>query len=147
MNTIKSIVLSLVVGMTLMFSGGASALEGALLGLTTGNPLVDTNPVGSCDYDPATEILTIETQPFFITFDAAATNINIITDVTGSYGADWDPLEISDTTAFTDDFISCTGCALQVDTFVPVPAAVWLFGSGLFGLIGVGARNRARRTS
>jgi len=28
-------------------------------------------------------------------------------------------------------------------TVVPVPAAVWLFGSGLLGLIGIARRNKA----
>lgn len=47
--------------------------------------------------------------------------------------------------AFKKDFISCNNCTLLVDTFVPVPAAVWLFSSGLVGLIGVGARKRRER--
>lgn len=64
----------------------------------------------------------------------------------GTFGQIWDPLLINDMTAFTSSFVSCaSGCPLQVDTFVPVPAAAWLFGSGLLGLAGVGARRRGKR--
>jgi hypothetical protein len=35
-----------------------------------------------------------------------------------------------------------TGCNATMDTFVPLPSAVWLFGSGLISLFGVGARLR-----
>lgn len=42
---------------------------------------------------------------------------------------------------------SCSDCMNSIDDFgfsaVPVPAAAWLFGSGLVGLIGV-ARRRLR---
>ena len=61
----------------------------------------------------------------------------------GTFGGAWDPLEINDMTAFTSSFVSCDGfCPVLVDTFVPVPAAVWLFGSGLLGLIGTGMRRK-----
>ncbi len=63
----------------------------------------------------------------------------------GSYGGEWDPLAINDMTAFQSSFTSCTNCALKVDTFVPVPAAVWLFGTGLLGLVGVGIRRRGQK--
>ena len=33
--------------------------------------------------------------------------------------------------------------SLAVDTVVPIPAAIWLFGSGLIGLIGVARRKKA----
>lgn len=38
-----------------------------------------------------------------------------------------------------------TGCNATMDTFVPLPAAVWLFGSGLLGLFGAGAYSRKAR--
>ena len=44
-----------------------------------------------------------------------------------------------------DVFISSDGYAvLSATTVVPVPAAVWLFGSGLIGLIGIARRKGAR---
>lgn len=50
------------------------------------------------------------------------------------------------TSPFKQSF-SCTAgnCTSQLDTYVPVPAAVWLFGSGLLGLFGVATRRRATR--
>ncbi|MEE8428397.1 MAG: hypothetical protein V3S33_02705 [Gammaproteobacteria bacterium] len=68
-------------------------------------------------------------------------------DNIGSFpGGSWDPQDDnSNTTAFLQDFRSCdTGCDVLLQTFVPVPAAIWLFGSGLLGLTGVGMRNRRR---
>jgi len=46
--------------------------------------------------------------------------------------------------AYTIEFGSVTGEILGVDLApVPVPAAVWLFGSGLIGLVGVARRKKA----
>ncbi len=50
----------------------------------------------------------------------------------------WDPSS-NNNPAFWQRSFSATG---NVDTFVPVPAAIWLFGSGLVGLAGF-ARRRA----
>ena len=47
-------------------------------------------------------------------------------------------------TSFTDTTaIDTFGAALVRETVVPVPAAVWLFGSGLLGLIGIARRKKA----
>ncbi len=59
------------------------------------------------------------------TFDLAGSGI--------SAGVDWDPLANGNPAFFGSDFSGTVGSA---DTFVPVPAAVWLFGSGLLGLFG-----------
>ena len=46
-------------------------------------------------------------------------------------------------TAWTVSFVTSQGNIWGVDmTLVPVPAAVWLFGSGLLGLVGVARRRR-----
>ena len=58
---------------------------------------------------------------------------------------------ISTTTPFTQSFSSCsgsTGCAQPtLDTVVPLPAAAWLLGSGLAGLLGVAGRRRDVRAA
>ena len=54
------------------------------------------------------------------------------------------PLNLAGT-AFTVEFTGAFGELMAVDLVIsqiPVPAAVWLFGSGLIGLVGV-ARRRA----
>lgn len=50
-------------------------------------------------------------------------------------GAGFDPTDAT----WTFSTISATGYSMSVAT-VPVPAAVWLFGSGLLGLVGVARR-------
>lgn len=59
-----------------------------------------------------------------------------------------DPLTTVDQAAFTDGkFMIDTGTGtvsyVGAVSAVPVPAAVWLFGSGLLGLIGIGRRKKA----
>ena len=56
---------------------------------------------------------------------------------------------VSNTNGISSIHISDTGNAFEVDhlqygiSSVPVPAAVWLFGSGLLGLVGVARRKKA----
>ncbi len=50
-----------------------------------------------------------------------------------------DPLNIT-----LPEGVTFTSASGQFLTAVPVPAAGWLFGSGLMGLVGVGLRNRSR---
>ena len=71
--------------MTLLLSGTAFALEGGLLGLTTGAPLINTAPIGDCGYVAGTPgTLTIETQPFNIVFDGlGGTNSNGVANPAG----------------------------------------------------------------
>lgn len=57
------------------------------------------------------------------------------------YNTDWDAV----TNPFGQKSFNCTtqgtsGCASQLDTFVPVPGALWLFISGILGLAGVARR-------
>jgi len=60
----------------------------------------------------------------------------------GSFGGAWDPGNTNDMSAFLQSFSTCTDCDWDQNTFIPVPAAVWLFGSGLLGLIGISRRRR-----
>ena len=53
----------------------------------------------------------------------------------GSFDIVLDPMAINNIGGFIDTFGSATA--------VPVPAAVWLFGTGLLGLIGVARRKQA----
>jgi hypothetical protein len=55
-----------------------------------------------------------------------------------TYGGNWDPL-LDNNPAFWQQSFTASG---NVDTFVPLPAAVWLFGSGLLGLAGFARRNK-----
>ena len=60
------------------------------------------------------------------------------TNMSPAYTGDWDP-SLNNNPNFWMQSFSATG---NVDTFVPVPAAVWLFGSGLVGLAGFARRRR-----
>ena len=60
-----------------------------------------------------------------------------ISGVSPSWGGDWDTLATDGTGFWQHSFTAST---VTVDTFVPVPAAVWLFGSGLLALSGLARR-------
>lgn len=54
------------------------------------------------------------------------------------------PIELDPfVTNVSDDYPIVRGNWLVRDTVIPVPAAVWLFGSGLIGLIGVARRKKS----
>ena len=55
----------------------------------------------------------------------------------------WDSLYYRPATVMRDSYFSSMASLLVRETAVPVPPAVWLFGTGLLGLIGV-ARRKAR---
>ena len=62
----------------------------------------------------------------------------------GTSATNWDGLTTgTQQRAFMQDFSYCTGCTATLDTMVPIPGAVWLFGSGLIALIGI-ARRRTK---
>jgi len=60
-------------------------------------------------------------------------------DLTPAYGGNWDPL-LTNNPAFWQQSFTATS---NVDTFVPVPATVWLFGSGLLAMAGVARKTKA----
>lgn len=63
-----------------------------------------------------------------------ATNVPITQNLDGSYHLSWE---------LTGGFSSTGTATMTMDiAAVPVPAAVWLFGSGLLGLAGLGRRFR-----
>ena len=57
------------------------------------------------------------------------------------WGNNW--INANGGTSDRDAFVDAGGIALALDLAVPVPAAVWLFGSGLLGLIGMARRKKA----
>ncbi len=58
-----------------------------------------------------------------------------------TFGMDWD---LGGLSAFQRNFASCSGCGATLNTFVPLPAAPWLFGAGLTGLATLARRRRTR---
>lgn len=98
------------------------------------------NGNGAANSGPNSETALITSDPGGVTFNSAVSEsfngvefsivgLNFIGDYTVSLGAG--------ATGGTDELVSVSG------TVVPVPAAVWLFGSGLLALVGLG---RSRRT-
>jgi hypothetical protein len=82
--------------------------------------------------------------------DAGGDPLEFLFDVTGGdaaglYGSAPGGVILSGVTGFTGDFsTNFTGDGFAVSDVapVPIPAAVWLFGSGLLGLAGIGRRRR-----
>lgn len=77
-------------------------------------------------------------------------NGRVNTDGSATYGGNWDDQIAPMTKSFgctVDDTVTANKCTATLNTFVPVPAAVWLLGSGLVGLMGVANRNRKARVA
>ena len=94
---------------------------------------------------PGSDGLTLATQvsPYSIVTDA--TNVGICTTGMIDDGIGGDPLFSEGGGGFTGFNANFDFRSVHLDSFVvPVPAAVWLFGSGLMGLAAV-ARQRKKK--
>jgi hypothetical protein len=112
-------------------------INGSLVGGT-----FTASGTGSFRYTACTDYATV-------TCDRVPLNVNIpiIPGTTGSVsgsttltGGSFIATSISDTSTKHDSFVLSNGVA--VPPAVPVPAAAWLFGSGLFSLLGAARRRR-----
>ena len=76
-------------------------------------------------------------------FNQGASGVTATVDATGNFTASWTALVVGG--AFNGQIGSwtITGTTDAPTTVIPVPAAVWLFGSGLIGLAGVARRKKA----
>ena len=137
--------------LTANFDGSGSFVDGTVL--ATG-----TSFSGDVNFQSGT-LISADLSAFgYGGTDAAGTMDFLLANITGdmaAFGDVWGGIIINTTTLspatgnwdtggldFTADF-SASGVA--VNTTVPVPAAVWLFGSGLIGLIGLGRRLRGQK--
>jgi hypothetical protein len=112
-------------------------------GLNTGVDTIDILPSGS-DYT-ATSVASSLSITLF--------NDNQFVVTTTDNAGNWfEPVTWSEAAPNTNiyNITFANGAVLQIDAIasnppaeIPVPAAVWLFGSGLLGLIGVARRNKA----
>ena len=59
-------------------------------------------------------------------------------DYAGDYVIAWEDLKKLGDRDYNDLVVRVSGASV-----VPVPAAVWLFGSGLLGLVGIARRNKS----
>ena len=85
---------------------------------------------------------TLENQTGFIS-DFVFYNNDPANDLSKSVALTFDPLEyvgLWNVSGSIDTSLSSTYSLILTPTVVPVPAAVWLFGSGLLGLMGVARR-------
>ncbi len=57
-------------------------------------------------------------------------------------GGGEDPVSAGNASWTAQWFMSCAGVTRGAHTVVPVPAAAWLFGSGLIGLVGLARRKQ-----
>ncbi|MBE9560823.1 MAG: VPLPA-CTERM sorting domain-containing protein [Proteobacteria bacterium] len=84
---------------------------------------------------------------YFITADQTTLGMHkfgyIYDSNTHSRSLDEDYLRINDDEISDTNYLFDTGSALVRLTVVPIPAAIWLFGSGLIGLIGIARRKKS----
>ena len=136
--------------LTVSNAGPTATLSGNLLFDGTG--FLNPSSTLSVDFDGSNGFLT-DTTIGFLPGDICCSGTgdpNSFKDIDGSlvmslWGANWD---YGDDSAFDSSLLkpylgSTLGMDLRVElTVVPVPAAVWLFGSGLIGLIGIARRKK-----
>lgn len=124
-------------------TNGAGCVEGNCMGVTTSGilPLVTDNTANGNDYDMSTPTAS----------DLAGEGIGGNPMQDGPFplmNANFDVLTLTMTNPDTGGSIAAFCDFNPADptcfgTAVPVPAAVWLFGSGLLGLVGVARRKKS----
>jgi hypothetical protein len=130
------------------FTGGTLAVLGSsATDPTWGGPNIISADLVEFGFSGVGTAGTFEFALDNITGDMSAwgtTGGGVIVSALGMTGAGisglWDPLNNTDMSFFPNNF---SGTAFTIDTFVPVPAAAWLFGSALLGLFGVSRRKPA----
>lgn len=100
-----------------------------LLGLTITSPDRES-AYGFTGTDYFGNDITVESHPIGVTFDALLGKLDYISLVTGLIGE----AHFTGGHPFSDQASSNYGSFLVRATPVPVPAAIWLFGSGVLGL-------------
>lgn len=130
-NTLRADV-AVLLGSTLDWYADFGTLVYEVAGATTTRAGVESLFLSNPGLNQSTtDVITFDINPgddFYVVASMGATGKNGIADA-------WNTLTLS----FEDD----TGLAAASISNVPVPAALWLFGSGLLGLIGIARRKKA----
>jgi hypothetical protein len=112
-------------------------------GLNTGVDTVDIDLAAGSDYT-ATSVVSTDSITLFNDNEFVV----VTTDTSGTW---YEPIDWFVAAPNTNiyNIIFANGAVLQIDAVasnppseIPVPAAVWLFGSGLLGLVGVARRKK-----
>ena len=113
-------------------AGGSLTIGGTVASLGFNSGTLLTGDLTAFGFEPAGG------DPLEFTFDVSGGDAATLYGGAGAIGG-----VILSATGFTGDFTSDfvgTGSAVSDVAPVPLPAALWLFGTGLVGLIGVGRR-------
>ena len=119
-------------------SSGTFSIEGDGLGFATNNLLTGTLTAFGSDtkFDPFEFLFTVTSGELASLYGAPATGTGgIILNLHG-FNNDWNA-----------DFSAIRANADIGVSVVPVPAAVWLFGSALFGLVGYGRHTKRKQAA
>ena len=115
-----------------------------------GNPFVPYTS-GPIDATIAGDTITVASFPFGgayagTNFDLPASDVTGTADeATGAYSFDYSSTITTGNFKGLTAFFHIEGVATTEATVIPVPAAVWLLGSGLVGLAGVARRRKAKQ--
>ena len=124
-----------------IFDDSDQSYAGSSLGVLIGDVVGFAGPNGSGDF-----IATNTTSTSALTLTGSD---NFILGLSTDSGANWLPdssITALGANAYRVAFITgnnVTEVDVQIVSAIPVPAAVWLFGSGLLGLVGIARRKKA----
>jgi len=135
-------------GPTGTLSGVADAVSNTATGMTPAGAMHNVL-VGTSTLNTATGCngLTLATQVNAYTINTNFANLGTCTNTANGFGTNdgigGSPMTSPSFTGFNGNFdISQVHLNSYTPTPVPVPAAVWLFGSGLLGLVGIARRKK-----
>ena len=123
----------------------ANGASGDIIGTVDGSTPVGSGGSASlANFEPVTDFFTVGPWSFdllTLNNDGPALTDYLTLSGTGYLYKDGDVEAHAADWSFTAQ--STTGYSMTVTTVVPVPAAVWLFGTGLLGLVGFARRKRS----
>ena len=140
------------------FNGGGTSSTNGICGVGSGDPVNGYSATGNCLVTAQVPYTLGDTISLFASLQATAQSAPYLDQSTGTIYDGLAHADFYNTAKITDiamydsngnrmnDIVFTAASGTVYPAAVPIPAAVWLFGSGLLGLVGVARRGNARRS-